>query len=163
MQDDKEFFRQARRFSAEILSDFKGNQRGMEEKDLSDSVLTVFRSTQRCVQKGNRPCAQRHTRTDSKSYLPPSAGFTACATCCLWNASDSILKYSTKVNTQISFFSQFSDENGPDAKDAPGNQIIFAVFIFTPGPMVEAATQERIYWPLAVAGLALTIAPMRAL
>ena len=103
MQDDKEFFRQARRFSAEILSDFKGNQRGMEEKDLSDSVLTVFRSTQRCVQKGNRPCAQRHTRTDSKSYLPPSAGFTACATCCLWNASDSILKYSTNVNTQISF------------------------------------------------------------
>ncbi len=42
-------------------------------------------------------------------------------------------------------------------------QISFAVFIFTPGPMVEAATQLRIYWPLAAAGLALTIAPMRAL
>ena len=42
-------------------------------------------------------------------------------------------------------------------------QISFAVFIFTPGPMVEAATQLRIYWPLAAAGLALTMAPMRAL
>ena len=39
----------------------------------------------------------------------------------------------------------------------------FAVFIFTPGPMVDAATQLRIYWPLAVAGLALTMAPIRAL
>jgi len=37
-----------------------------------------------------------------------------------------------------------------------------AAFIFTPGPMVLAATQERIYWPLAAAGLALMMAPMRA-
>ena len=36
-------------------------------------------------------------------------------------------------------------------------QISFAVLIFTPGPMVEAATQERIYWPLAVAGSAFTM------
>lgn len=43
------------------------------------------------------------------------------------------------------------------------HQIIFAVFIFTPGPMVVAATQLLIYWPLAEAGLALTIAPIRAL
>ena len=28
--------------------------------------------------------------------------------------------------------------------------------------MVEATTQERIYWPLAAAGLALMIAPMSA-
>ena len=33
----------------------------------------------------------------------------------------------------------------------------------TPGPMVEAATQDLIYWPLEAAGLALMIAPMRAL
>ena len=131
-------------------------------KDLSDSVSTVFRYTQRCVQKGNRPCAQRHTRTDSKACLPPSAGFTAFATCCLWNASDSILKYLTKVNTQISFYLIFCRKPG-GAKRSPKNQISFAVLIFTPGPMVEATTQERIYWPLAVAGLALTIAPMRAL
>ena len=38
-----------------------------------------------------------------------------------------------------------------------------AVFILTPGPMVEAATQLRIYWPLAVAGFAFTMAPIRAL
>ena len=37
------------------------------------------------------------------------------------------------------------------------------VFILTPGPMVAAATQDLIYWPLAAAGLALTMAPMRAL
>jgi len=36
------------------------------------------------------------------------------------------------------------------------------VWIFTPGPMVEAVTQDRIYWPLAAAGLALMIAPMSA-
>ena len=30
-------------------------------------------------------------------------------------------------------------------------------------PMVEATTQDLIYWPLAAAGLALTMAPMRAL
>ena len=29
--------------------------------------------------------------------------------------------------------------------------------------MVEAATQLRIYWPLAEAGFAFTMAPMRAL
>ena len=87
-------------------------------KDLSDSVSTVFRYTQRCVQKGNRPCAQRHTRTDSKACLPPSAGFTAFATCCLWNASDSILKYLTKVNTQISFYLIFCRKPG-GAKRSP--------------------------------------------
>ena len=162
MQDDKGFSRQARRFSAEILWDFKGKQRGMAEKDLSDGVLTVFRYTQRCVQKGNRPCAQRHTRTDSKSCLPPSAGFTAFATCCLWNASDSILKYLTKVNTQISFLPNFLPKTGR-SKAFPENQISFAVLIFTPGPMVEAATQLRIYWPLAAAGLAFKMAPIRAL
>lgn len=87
-------------------------------KDLSDSISTVFRYTQRCVQKGNRPCAQRHTRTDSKACLPPSAGFTAFATCCLWNASDSILKYLTKVNTQISFYLIFCRKPG-GAKRSP--------------------------------------------
>ena len=35
-------------------------------------------------------------------------------------------------------------------------------FILTPGPMVEAATQDLIYWPLAAAGLALMMAPSRA-
>ena len=35
-------------------------------------------------------------------------------------------------------------------------------FIFTPGPMVEAATQDLIYWTLAAVGLALWIAPMSA-
>ena len=42
------------------------------------------------------------------------------------------------------------------------NYSCLAAFIFTPGPMAEAATQERIYWPLAAAGLALMMAPMRA-
>ena len=42
-------------------------------------------------------------------------------------------------------------------------QTSLAVFIFTPGPMVDAATQERIYWPLAEAGFAFTMAPIRAL
>ena len=51
--------------------------------------------------KENRPCAQRHTRTDSKSTLPPSAGFTAYATCCLWNASGIISNYQ-KMSIDIS-------------------------------------------------------------
>ena len=43
------------------------------------------------------------------------------------------------------------------------HQMSFAVLILTPGPMVEAATQLRTYWPLAAAGLALMMAPIRAL
>ena len=42
------------------------------------------------------------------------------------------------------------------------NYSCLLAFIFTPGPMVEAATQDLIYWPLAAAGLALMMAPMRA-
>ena len=38
----------------------------------------------------------------------------------------------------------------------------FWALIFTPGPMVEAVTQERMYWPFAAAGLALMMAPSRA-
>ncbi|ERK63408.1 hypothetical protein HMPREF1545_01013 [Oscillibacter sp. KLE 1728] len=36
--------------------------------------------------KGTVP-VRKDTGTDSKSSLPPSAGFMAHATCCLWNAS----------------------------------------------------------------------------
>ena len=32
-----------------------------------------------------------------------------------------------------------------------------------PGPMVDAVTQDLIYWPFEAAGLALMIAPMSAL
>ena len=42
------------------------------------------------------------------------------------------------------------------------DQTCFWALIFTPGPMVEAVTQERMYWPFAAAGLALMMAPMRA-
>ena len=38
----------------------------------------------------------------------------------------------------------------------------FWALIFTPGPMVEAVTQERMYWPFAAAGFALMMAVMRA-
>ena len=38
----------------------------------------------------------------------------------------------------------------------------FCALIFTPGPMVEAVTQDRMYWPLAAAGLALMMAPSSA-
>ena len=31
-----------------------------------------------------------------------------------------------------------------------------------PGPMVEAVTQDLMYWPFAAAGFALMMAPMRA-
>ncbi len=34
---------------------------------------------------------------------------------------------------------------------------------FTPGPMVDATTQERTYWPFAAAGLARRTAPTNAL
>ena len=47
--------------------------------------------------------------------------------------------------------------------DTPWNYTSFAALIFTPGPMVEAVTQLFIYWPFAAAGLALMMAPMRAL
>ena len=46
--------------------------------------------------------------------------------------------------------------------DPHKNYSCLLAFIFTPGPMVEAATQDLIYWPLAAAGLALMMAPMRA-
>ena len=36
------------------------------------------------------------------------------------------------------------------------------VLTFTPGPMVEATTQDLIYWPLAAAGFALTMASIKA-
>ena len=42
------------------------------------------------------------------------------------------------------------------------DQTCFWALIFTPGPMVEAVTQERMYWPFAAAGLALMMAPMSA-
>ena len=37
------------------------------------------------------------------------------------------------------------------------------VTILMPGPMVDAVTQDLMYWPFAAAGLALMIAPMSAL
>ena len=40
-------------------------------------------------------------------------------------------------------------------------QISLAVFMRTPGPIVEAATQLRIYWPFAAAGFAFTMAFIR--
>ena len=36
------------------------------------------------------------------------------------------------------------------------------VTILMPGPMVDAVTQDLIYWPFEAAGLALMIAPMSA-
>ena len=42
-----------------------------------------------------------------------------------------------------------------------GDQIF--VTILMPGPMVDAVTQDLMYWPFAAAGLALMIAPMSAL
>ena len=58
---------------------------------------------------------------------------------------------------------------GADAKNTPprrgvllsGDQIF--VTILMPGPMVDAVTQDLMYWPFAAAGLALMIAPMSAL
>ncbi len=41
------------------------------------------------------------------------------------------------------------------------NQIF--VTILMPGPMVDAVTQDLMYWPFEAAGLALMIAPMSAL
>ena len=55
-----------------------------------------------------------------------------------------------------------SIRTAPHAR-APRNYISLAELIFTPGPMVEAHTQERMYCPFAAEGLALTMAPIRAL
>ena len=55
------------------------------------------------------------------------------------------------------------DSQGGACSPLKRNYTNLAVLILTPGPMVEAATQLRIYWPLVAAGLALTMAPMRAL
>ena len=85
------------------------------------------------------------TVTSNQNDLPSSAGFTACATCCLWNASSIISVAGRVVKPKITGFYS-----------------CLLAFIFTPGPMVEAATQDLIYWPLAAAGLALMMAPMRA-
>ena len=40
--------------------------------------------------------------------------------------------------------------------------IAFWALTLMPGPMVEAVTQLRMYWPLAAAGLAFTMAPISA-
>ena len=53
-------------------------------------------------------------------------------------------------------------ETACQAKDIGFFYSCLLAFIFTPGPMVEAATQDLIYWPLAAAGLALMMAPSRA-
>ena len=42
-------------------------------------------------------------------------------------------------------------------------QACLLALIFTPGPIVEAVTQLLMYWPLAAAGFARTMAPMRVL
>ena len=42
------------------------------------------------------------------------------------------------------------------------NYTSLAPLTLTPGPMVAATVQLLIYWPLAAAGLALMMAPMRA-
>ena len=42
------------------------------------------------------------------------------------------------------------------------NYSCFWALIFTPGPMVEAVTQERMYWPFAEAGFALMMEIGRA-
>ena len=88
-------------------------------KDLSNSVSTVFRYTQRCVQKGNRPCAQRHTRTDSKSTLPPSAGLTRVSPHLL---SLERIWYYIKVLTHCQYFYiHFSPEFPQIREGARGN------------------------------------------
>ena len=38
----------------------------------------------------------------------------------------------------------------------------FWALIFTPGPIVDAVTQVRMYWPFAAAGFALMMAPISA-
>ena len=38
----------------------------------------------------------------------------------------------------------------------------FCALTLMPGPMVVAVTQLRMYWPLAAAGFAFTMAPIRA-
>ena len=72
-------------------------------------------------------------------------------TCCLWNASG-IISNLKKMSRKTFFRSIYQ-----------GTQISLDVFIFTPGPMVDAVTQDLMYWPFAAAGLALMIAPMSAL
>ena len=63
--------------------------------------------------------------------VPSSAGFTAFATCCLWNATNIISKASRLVKPKITVFLLFYS--------------CLLAFIFTPGPMVAAATQDLIY------------------
>ena len=68
--------------------------------------------------KGTVP-VRKDTGTDSKSSLPPSAGFTAHATCCLWNASGIIFKGVTKVNPQISVFPPKFPKSGKRGQGKP--------------------------------------------
>jgi len=98
----EDFFRQARRFSAEILSDFQGRQRRLAVKGPSGDGSAGSDVPQRCVQKGNRPCAQRHKDGKQSYDLPPSAGFTIEITCCLWNASGIISNKANPCQQQFS-------------------------------------------------------------
>ena len=66
--------------------------------------------------KKGRPYARKDTRTVAiKNMMPSSAGLTAHATCCLWNALIIIFKARRKVKPQISLFSS----NLPHSEAAP--------------------------------------------
>ena len=60
-------------------------------------------------------CPERHKDGSDQNMMPSSAGLTACATCCLWNALIIIFKARRKVKSQISLFSS----NLPHSEAAP--------------------------------------------
>ena len=139
----------------------------------------------RGVQKGTVPMPKdMRTEKHHQTILPSSAGLTEQTPPAVFGTRlllyQILLQCQAFLQNSISFFrfhgiaaqggayQQISLHwywESKEGKDSPSlsSQIIFAVFIFTPGPMVEATTQLLIYWPLAAAGLAFTMAPIRAL
>ena len=68
------------------------------------------------------------------------------------------------IKTGLNIRSDLHNQLGSDfVASSIWRYICLLALIFTPGPMVEAVTQLLMYWPLAAAGLARTIAPMRVL
>ena len=72
----------------------------------------------------------------------------AISTCCLWIKIQLYIIIAQSFQTLSSLLSLLTPN-------------LFGL-IRTPGPIVEATTQDLIYWPLAAAGFALTIAPSKA-
>ena len=75
---------------------------------------------------------------------------------------NSNIHYSTPDGDCQAFFNSEYVPEGKFCQEYQTEPPILAGLILTEGPMVVVTAQDLIYWPLAAAGFALMIAPIRA-